>query len=433
MFESEADRMRTRIDPGFHPKQEEFRRSQARFRNFIAGTRSGKTYAAARVFYEEICREIHTHGDRFLHYWIVSPDYPLGKVAMREVFEAIPAVHRKKWLQSSKELYLYPNALIEFKSGENPERLVGVKLRGAWIDEAARCRRAVWVYVRQRLTDYSGWCLFSTTPLGRNWYYEEICRRGDPSDTLYDPAYFNVHCRSVDNPHIPAEEIEAARRQLPPRYFQRDYEASLDAFHGQVYDGFDRTTHLLVEGSPLPVFHRVEAGLDFGFTNPVCLLVGGITHDDSIILVDEVYQSGLLPEQLIEIVVEKTRQWNISLVHADPEDPSSIEQLRQAGVPVVAARKDILTGIRQVATVLNMHPTTLQPRLHISPVCRNLINEISTYRWMENRDGKTADRPAPNQNDHACDALRYLVMGALARTPAFDCIEQPDMAGDIFL
>lgn len=425
--------MRMRIDSCFHPKQEQFRRSKARFRNFIAGTRSGKTYAAARVFYENICREIQIHKDAFLHYWVVSPDYPLGKVAMREVFEAIPAFHRKKWLQSSKELYLHPNVLIEFKSGENPERLVGVKLRGAWIDEAARCRRAVWVYVRQRLTDYSGWCLFSTTPMGRNWYYEEIYRRGDPSDSLYDPAYFNMHCKSIDNPHIPAEEIEAARRQLPPRYFLRDYEASLDAFHGQVYDGFDRTIHLFDEESPLPTFERIEAGLDFGFTNPACLLVGGITHDDSIYIVHETYQSGLLTDQLVEIVVEQFQKWGISLVHADPEDASSIAQLRQAGLAVVGARKEVLVGIRQVATVLNVNPLTGKPRLYFSAACRNLINEISTYRWMENRDGRTAEKPAPQQDDHACDALRYLVMGVLTRTPTFDCIQQPYQAGDIFL
>jgi len=425
--------MRIQVDFGFYGKQEEFRQSPARFKNFLAGTRSGKTYAAARVFYESVCRDIQEHGDSFLHYWVLSPDFPLGKVAMRELFEVIPQAHRKKWLQTTKELWLYPNTLIEFKSGENPERLVGVKLRGAWIDEVARCKRAVWVYVRQRLTDYMGWCLFSTTPLGRNWYYEEIHRRGDPLDPLYDPNYFNVHCKTVDNPHIPREEVEHARKQLPPKYFKRDYEASLDAFQGQIYDDFDRTTHLVHEGSPLPAFKRVEAGLDFGFTNPACLIVGGITGDDDIYIVDEVYRSGMLPEELIAVVRQKSLEWNISCVHADPEDPSYIQQLSLAGIPVVSAQNNVLAGIREVAGRLFVNPGTVRPKMFVSERCRNLLGEISTYCWQENRDGTTIDRPAPRQNDHACDALRYLVVGSTGHQQTFETIYQPQEGGEIYL
>lgn len=425
---------RFHIDFCFHEKQKAFRRSEARFKNFLAGTRSGKTYAAARVFYENVCQDIQRSGDnRFLHYWVVSPDYPLGKVATRELFEVIPAAHRKRWLQSTRELWLHPNVLIEFKSGENPERLVGVKLHGAWIDEVARCRRAVWVYVRQRLTDYQGWCLFSTTPLGRNWYFEEIYRRGDPNDNLYDSNYFNVHCKTLDNPHIPGDEVEQARKQLPPKYFKRDYEASLDAFQGQVYDDFDRHTHLIPSGSPPPAFERVEAGADFGFTNPATLIVGGITHDGDILVLDEIYQSGLLPAEFIERIQEKARAWNIRTIHADPEDPSYINQINAAGITTLPAHNDVLAGIRQVASLLHAKDASGNPKLRISNRCKNLLSEIATYRWKEDREGRSVDRPAPNQDDHACDALRYLIVGALSRQESFESIYEPDQAGEIFL
>ena len=57
------------------------------------------------------------------------------------------------------------------------------------------------------------------------------------------------------------------------------------------------------------------------------------------------------------------------------------------------------------AIVLNMFETG---RLKICSNCPNLINELRVLRYGD--DGK----PRPNQQDHACDALKYLVVNANA-------------------
>jgi hypothetical protein len=60
-------------------------------------------------------------------------------------------------------------------------------------------------------------------------------------------------------------------------------------------------------------------------------------------------------------------------------------------------------------------PETGKPRLFVFNTCVNLLDELSTYRWQElsaNQEGKRNQREDPVKlNDHACDALRYLVMG----------------------
>jgi phage terminase large subunit len=49
------------------------------------------------------------------------------------------------------------------------------------------------------------------------------------------------------------------------------------------------------------------------------------------------------------------------------------------------------------------HPT-------IEPKCTNLIREFSSYRWNETKEGRNDKEEPVKENDHAMDALRYMVM-----------------------
>ena len=69
------------------------------------------------------------------------------------------------------------------------------------------------------------------------------------------------------------------------------------------------------------------------------------------------------------------------------------------------ANNDVLDGIRTVATLFS------QGKLYISKECTNLIQELHTYSWDSKKQQLGIDSPC-KVNDHACDALRYLVMEA---------------------
>jgi hypothetical protein len=227
-----------RLFANYHPhaKQKPFHKSKARFKALAAGTRGGKTYACAREFIRRVYRDRAAKKGR-LNYWIIAPDYNLTEVAREELadilgcdspenMESSPLV--KKWNASKLRLWLYGNILIEFKSAERPERLVARGLDGAWFDEAARCPQVAWANLRDRLADRQSWCLFGTTPMGKNWFYEEIYRLGDQFDELYDPEFQSFLFKTADNTAVPglASEVERAKKQMPLRYFRRDFEAS---------------------------------------------------------------------------------------------------------------------------------------------------------------------------------------------------------------
>ena len=66
-------------------------------------------------------------------------------------------------------------------------------------------------------------------------------------------------------------------------------------------------------------------------------------------------------------------------------------------------------GINDLSERLAVNPISGRPALVVHDCCTNLIREIESYVWAPTRSGEVKDAPAPRQQDHAIDALRYLV------------------------
>ena len=400
----------------------------------MAGVRGGKTKGAAAEFCRRIYRDfaagrrnaVSGFGRRrrpAQHYWVVAPTAQLLREPLRYLYETLPVELIEGHYPSDGQLWLVGDILIEMRSADNPLHLVSTGLHGMWIDEAARLKADAWRgQLRQRLSDRAGWAIASTTPLGRNWFYDDWAAMVDPEVEL-------VQWRTVDNPAIPASEIEAARRQLPERYFKREYEASFDAFSGTVFDEYAPDVHVLSEAQLRAeyawapsrelraLFKRVVAGVDWGWNSPGAIIVIGEVGDRYVV-VDESYASNriVFDARLAEgtWVAEARRlqrKWGITQFLADPARPSDIYDFVRAGLPCFGADNEILYGVRKVAEALHPRedpPHGKQPRLRILSGCVNLIREVPQYVWAQTRDrAGFLDLPADGQSDHALDALRY--------------------------
>ncbi len=140
-------------------------------------------------------------------------------------------------------------------------------------------------------------------------------------------------------------------------------------------------------------------GLDFGYTNdPTALFCGIVLQSKKEIYVfDELYKKRLSNKMIYESIVEKGYQKK--KIVADCSEPKSIDNLRELGLKVMPARKgqdSVLNGITNI----------LDYKIIISPKCQNFINEISTYTWDTNNEGKTINKPI-DKNNHLLDAFRY--------------------------
>lgn len=409
--------MTVRLFAGYRPHecQIEFHKSANRFLALVAGARGGKTYAAAREFLRRIYKDRKSKPGP-LHYWAVCPSHPVGKVQVRAILEAIQSVNASlidRFSPSQHELVLAGGILIEFKSGERPESLVGVGLDGMWIDEAARLKADAWLgQLRMRLSDKKGWCLFSTTPLGRNWFFSEIVGKADPRDPMRDPEYGCCSWTTAQNTAVPelAEEVEKARRTLPPRYFRREYEARFETFSDAVFDEWDRRIHIATP--PPPPFDSVVAGVDWGFRNPGAIIVVATDKDGTRWILDEAVEERIPVQRpgasrtWVSIAREFEDRYRIGRFFADPSRPDHIRVFQKAGLAVAAAKNEVASGLEALSVLLHPDEETGKPRLFVSPGCRNLIGEMDNYRFEEG----ISEIPV-KKDDHAIDALRYAVAG----------------------
>jgi len=112
---------------------------------------------------------------------------------------------------------------IHIRSGENPDTLRGLKLYFAVIDEAAFVKEEIFSkIIRPALADLRGEAVIVSTPDGRNHFYDWFKLGQEGSN----PEWKSWHFTTKDNPTIPPEEIEEARKTLSSFVFKQEFEAN---------------------------------------------------------------------------------------------------------------------------------------------------------------------------------------------------------------
>jgi len=442
-----ADRINILAGSRPHRKQGRAIVDDHRFIVIVKGTRSGGTWAGARAFMRRIVRDIervHARGERWrytpgaawedqdplLRYWAIGPVYSQTLIQRREISSMLAPYWKQLVLhRAGHRVWLAGGVLIEYKSGDRPDSLVAEGLDGAWITEAARLKSEAWTDgIRSRLSARpgrpGGWCIVDSTPLGRNWFFEAFARRALENDAHHDPEYGYHHWTTAENTCSPETQADVAkaRRQLPPRIFRRDYEASWEAWQGQVYEEFSRSVHV-VDDTRVPALLHVVAGQDWGWSHPGALVVAGTDADGNVWVVDEEYASGLLVEPVeggdswVSRARAKCERWGVASVDCGPDRPENIDAYVRHGLPARGADDAVHEGIQRIATWMHHASSSgdlpaVAPRLFVHERCVNVIREIEGYRW---RPMTLAAREEPLKvQDDAVDAMRYACNG-LAR------------------
>jgi hypothetical protein len=429
-----------------HPKAWRAFKDDAKNLLMLAGRRGAKTHTGAkrflRLIYEKdlpaaMVRAVQTpyrpgaarRGTAMwwkrrprLHYWIVAETYDLLKEPMRYLLQFLPPHLLEHADAGENAIWLKPDILVEFKTVHDPKRAVGSGLAGIWVEEAARIGATAWEgFISHGLADNDGWAQFTTTPLGQDWTFEAIekhARAGAPG--------YSFHAwKTTDNiraPNVITRAAEAKLR-LPPAYYKREYEASREAFEGQIY-AFDEAT--MVKRPPLgKQFVRRLGCQDWGFSAPGAHIVLGLTSNDpracEVWALEEVYSDSQLVEDFwVPEVLKVMARHRYREVVADPAEPDNIWRFKSAGIHCVGHKnfsvakydeheRSVRAGIRAMAALIH------QKRFYVDPSCKNLISELLSYRWDQYKTGAMSliERPAPGQKEHAATACRYGVSYAL--------------------
>ena len=240
-----------------------------------------------------------------------------------------------------------------------------------------------------------------STPYGKRGFYYDCWAHGGAD-------WQRIEVPATQIPRYTPEILERERRSMGEWWFRQEFCCSFEALEGLVYPDFARC---VVPSLPSHVrpgvrgLHR-HGGIDWGFRNPFAAVWGTLDRDGILWLTGEHYsRERSLRDHADHLPRDVT--W-----YADPSSPKEISDLISGGFTVRAGDHEIRPGIASVrARVENGTLKVLQG------ACPNLLAEAGLYRYESERGKVCSENPKP-ENNHALDALRYLISRIDARIMA---------------
>lgn len=242
------------------------------------------------------------------------------------------------------------------------------------------------------------------------------------------------------------KEKEGAPKSVWNKEYEIDFATKAGKLvYGPEYCDFEPSIHLLnsFELDDVELFMAV----DFGQRNPNCALVGAITRDNRVYIIDEYYnpaipsvasremfdkfgylmagydknmtirQKKMLADNAFQVKVidPTTAHKNRTKIKEGEEIPYSvIEDFDDNGWEFEKADNDWDAGVTRVREYMTID-NTCEPFLYIfEDKCPMLSWELRHYRYQENTEKTDRLKNEPEKpvkkNDHGMDALRYLMM-----------------------
>ncbi len=365
----------------------------ARFRVLCCGRRWGKTTLAI----DQMKARAYIKDSRIAY---IAPTYQQARDIAWEQLKKDCKDAADSINESRLEIRLVNGSLIILRGWEAIETLRGQKFDMVVLDEIASMRNwnVNWnEVIRPTLTDTKGEALFISTPKGFNHFYDLFNMQDKDID------YKSFHYTSYDNTHLPVEELDKAKKELPEDQFAQEYLADFRKTQGLVYKEFSREKHVFSEDR-LALQARASAtativGIDWGYTNPCAILKAYKDRDSHYWFVEEYYKTNKMSEDIIEYA----KSMGGTYYYADPAEADRMELLRRSGVNVRDVSKDVEAGIDSVRALFKTN------RIHIHASCVNLITELEMYRYAEKKPDQNEPEAPVKENDHACDAMRYML------------------------
>lgn len=237
-----------------------------------------------------------------------------------------------------------------------------------------------------------------------------------------------VPFRSTDNPFLDPS-VRKGLNALPETERRQKRDGDWTAFTGRFFTSFERDIHI-IDPFEVPDSWDHRIALDHGHAAPFACVFGAWDSDGNCYIYDECYEARLTPQEQAAKVLTKlqfvndkgrVQQRRLRRSVADPavfgtkgEGRSIAVQWADAGLRVEPASNPRIDGWANVREYLHRplvtdalgNETRGQPKLFIFSSCRNLIRELANVRQDAHRPEDVDTRG----DDHAIDALRYLLM-----------------------
>lgn len=298
-------------------------------------------------------------------------------------------------------------------------KIQGLTLAGAYADEASTLPESYFNMLYSRLSVAGARMWLSSNPEGpvhwlkvkwldraRLWIDGEGRERVNPEGIDLHRVTFRLD----DNENLPGDYATRTKAAYTGLWYRRYINAEWVAAEGSVYDQWDPDRHVIPAEQLPPMRRLLGVGVDHGTTNASAGIMLGLGVDGVLYAVDEWWERP--PKAEARLTVEQQSQSLRGWLAAHPPvewvftDPAAaafkVQLFHDRLLNVTDADNAVTYGISTVASLLGTG------HLRVSDRCTHLIEEIPSYVWDDKAAQKGEDKPV-KVNDHACDALRYVV------------------------
>lgn len=354
------------------------------------------------------------------------------------------------------------NWVIEFKSYKQGRHLMQARSIGGFLF----CEQFPWALLTEVLRgcreyDFAGSKICEYTPIepGLTEELDDMLEK----DTLpagWEIFRANTAC-ALEHGHVTQAWFDQFFAMVPESMRETRMTGESPSYEGAIYPTFDRKLHCHdIQGHKFPEGAKHYRSIDFGSgPNNAFVCLWAYKHLGRWYIYDEYYSTDL-DRNVIDHLCQIQDRWPWPEDHVDYKttwaDPSGTAYFRIAarlwehaernhdgtpkyrGMSLSAANNSVLQGIEHVQYLLKPQRGSMSPFLEDKTIklpggyvgwpqvfidrdnCPNLKREMRTYRWQQRNDEARQPkdaRPEPLKvDDHAVDALRYLLMSEAGYT-----------------
>lgn len=384
-----------------HIGQQQFHASTSDEVLVVSPIRSGKTHSLIHDIIKNAWNNPTKHGILACAPTILM----LNSLIERPIVEIASKLNILKNHSSSRhETVLINDKKIYYRALEKYDRVRGLNVSKAYIDEVCQCSRQALDVVKGRLLTTNGQLKMITTPAGTsNFIYEDyIKNKKDNCDYIY----YNLR----DNPEIQEEAIIRLYSSLDPLTAKQELEGEwVNLYEDLVYYSFSQANIGATSYKPTPIY----IGLDFNI-NKNCWVALQRQADNSYQCIHEGYGARTTPDVARQILDYVQNRHYIVVPDATGDNNlqgiaiTQIQLLKQAGLNniVIPHKSNPKRVVRYAIVNGALHNGLDQHRLIIDPKCKTLIDELNILSYKK---GTTEPDSLNGKLGHITDALGYVL------------------------
>jgi phage terminase large subunit len=351
------------------------------------GTSAGKTFGILPILIDKATKQSG------LEISIIAESIPhLRRGALRDFLKIMKWTNRyfdERFNKSHLKYEFANGSFIEFFSADDSSKLRGARRDILYINE---CNNVNFEAYNELAIRTKREVFLDFNPANEFWVHTELKDEAD-ADFIILTYKDNEGLDDGIVQQIEKNRLKAATSSYWANWWKVYGLGELGQLQGAVF-----TNYKIIDKIPQDA-RLIGIGLDFGYTNDPSAIIEVYKHNETRILNEVKYQTGMLNSDIAKVLPKSIP------VYADSAEPKSIADIQRYGITI--------KGVTKGRDSVNYGIDVMQAQSYlVTSSSTNLIKELRSYCWDVDKAGKRLNKPIDNFN-HALDAARYHEMETL--------------------